>query len=160
MSTDKMIITQNLTNEKSSIELDEVKIKDVTYKNGEVLKSISKVPYFPLRDKLVVKVVFEESALIVRDESKIRQSQPKVTKVMATGPEVIGVSVDDEVHVSFNASIEPITFEGNVKSIKSMQDLLSDKKLKLNPIEQGNRKVVMIEYYSVPLFAINGIKTK
>lgn len=158
MSTDKVLIGQQITNEKSPIEFDEVKVKEVKYKNGDVLFSRTKVPFYPLRDKVVVRVVFEESALVVRDEQKIRQSQPKHTFVVGTGPETIGVEVGDEVNVSFNASIEPIEFKGNIKSIKSMQDLLSDKTLKLNPIEQSNRKVVMIEYYSVPMFAINGIK--
>lgn len=160
MSNDKMLITQKITSNKSNVEFDEIKTKQIQNKDGEVTLSRTKVPYFPLRDKLVVKAIFEESQLVVRSEEKIRQSNPKSSTIVGIGPDAVGLNFGDEVHVSFNATIEPITFKGNDKSIKKMQDLLSDKTLKITPLEQSSRKVIMIEYYAVPYFVINGIKTE
>lgn len=118
--------------------------------------SKSKVPFFPLKDKVVVKAVFEESALVVKDEQKVRQSTPKYTEVVAIGNEVDNLEVGDRVHISFNASIEPLTFEKNDQSIKHKMNLLKDIAISKSTVGRIN----MIEYYIAPAYSVTGIMTE
>lgn len=134
---------------KSSIE------GDISVKQCKEGESKTIIPYFPLKDKVVVRCVFEESVLVVKDESKIRQSQPVSITVVAVGNEVHDINIGDKVAYSFTATIEPIHFKTNDQSIKSKMNLVKDN-IMLSP----TNKIEMIEYYSLPLYAINGIITE
>ena len=118
--------------------------------------SKSKVPFFPLKDKVVVKAIFEESALVVKDEQKVRQSNPKYIEVVGVGNEVENLEVGDRVHISFNASIEPLTFEGNDQSIKRKMNLIKD----IAVSKSTTSKINMIEYYIAPAYSVTGIMTE
>lgn len=154
MSKDKMAVTQELTNRVPTLE----KATPVTksYERDGVTYTInSLVPYFPLGDKVVIRQTYEESIALIRDEKSIREMEANETVIVATGPSTFGVNIGDKVDVSLVNGVKAINFEGNNKSIKNMHNLL--KEVKMNPIELNSRKVFMIEYYIVPLFAINGI---
>lgn len=153
MNIDKMMITQKLTNEKSNIEFDNVTARPIAGGTAQ-----TKVPFIPIRDKVIIKAIFEESSMIVKSEDKIRRANPKHQIIIGIGDKVDGLNIGDEVKVGFNASIEPLEFENNDKSIKTMMDLIGDPKIKLNPIDAQQRKVIMIEYYIVPAISIVGIK--
>lgn len=113
------------------------------------------IPYFPLKDKVVVRCIFEESVLVVKEEDKIRRSQPTSVTVVAVGNEVHDLTIGDRVAYSFNASIEPIFFKNNDQSIKNKMSLVKD-----IIVSSGTSKIKMIEYYTMPLYSINGIITE
>jgi hypothetical protein len=155
MKVDSIDVTQKLISEKSPIEFDKVKIKVVGQDGDQKLQSKSITPFFPLKDKVLIKAIFEESSLVIKDEKSIRQSNPKYKLIAGIGPEVKGLSIGDSVEVSINSTVEPISFPDNSKSIRSIQSLISS--VKLNPIEESKRKAVMIEYYVVHSFSVTGV---
>lgn len=117
--------------------------------------STSCIPFYPLKDKVIVKAVFEETALAVKEEKSILRSNPKHTIIVGVGNEVDDLKIGDHVHVSFNASIEPIIFKGNEQSVKAKINLLKD-----IITNTATAKISMIEYYVVPSYSINGIITE
>lgn len=155
MDKDRQSLINELTSRESGVESTSVSTREG--KSGTIY---SIVPYFPVRDKVVVRTVFEESIMALRDEAAIRKAEPISKTIVATGDEVDGLDIGDEVNVSFNATIEPIVFKGNKKTIKKMIAAITNTSVKFNPIEAGVKNVRMVEYYSVPLFAINGVITE
>jgi len=117
-------------------------------------KAVSRVPYIPIRDKVLIKAIFELSPLATIDEKTLRKENPKIAYVVGMGDEVQGLKLGDEVTVSFNANIEPIFFDENDKSMLAAMKKKSDIKLLAGTKPS---KITIIEFYVVPFFAINGI---
>lgn len=112
----------------------------------------TRTPFVPIRDKVLIKAVWEESPLVVKDENAIRKTEPKFTQVVGYGDEVRGLEIFDEVKVGYSATVESITFAKNEQSIKNKQALLKDIVLTSNA-----KSVYMVEYYCVPYSSIIGI---
>lgn len=121
---------------------------------GRKGKCFTTTTFVPIRDKILIKAVWEESPLVVKSEEKVRNTNPEYTIVVGLGDEVEGIKIHDEVGVGFNAVIEPVEFDNNDQSIKKKQELLGNIKL-----PQNSRKIYMVEYYCVPYNSILGIIT-
>jgi hypothetical protein len=134
-----------------------IKIYKLIYK-GDVVTGTSKtlVPFIPLNDKVILRSVFEEGIMIVRDENSLAEASPKHTIVVGVGNDVHTVEIGDEVQVARNSNIERIFIDNNDKSIRNMHELLKD--YKYNPITDKDKKAIMIEYYLVSAFQIVGIR--
>jgi hypothetical protein len=154
MKVDKIAITQKLISNKCAIDGDVKERWISTGDDGVDNNSVTSVPFYPLKDKVIIKAIFEESILVVKDEKSVRQSNPKLQIVVGYGDEVKNLRIGDVVKTSINSTIEPIEFEGNDKSIKKMMKEAMD--VKPTPFN-SNIKVIMIEYYVVHLFSILGI---
>lgn len=147
---DKMKATNDLISKDSKVEFDEPQ-ELIRYNN----KSISKIPYFPVDDKIIVKLTFEESIAIIRDKDKVLNSNPISIEVVGIGSKVTNVQIGDKVDVTRSHGSTIIELEGNYKSIKKMNELARD--IKVNGFEANTRKIIMIEYFLIPAFSINAI---
>lgn len=119
---------------------------------GRMGTCYTRTRFVPIRDKVLVKAIWEESPLIVKQEETIKKTNPKFIQVVGLGDEVRGIELFDEVKVGFNAVIEPIDFEENDQSInrkmKTLKDLV---------ISKHANSIKLVEYYCVPYSAIVGI---
>ena len=131
--------------------------KTRTRKDGTISTT---VPFYPLRDKVVIKVVFKEPMGVIKKEEDIRRAEPLYQEIVAIGDEVAGVEIGDKVQVSFNYTIQPVNFKNNPKSISAIQKQQDAGKLLLTPSTKALKKYTMIEYYVVPFASIEGIITE
>ncbi len=113
----------------------------------------SRTRFVPIRDKVLIKAVWEENPLVIKQEEAVRKTSPKFTQVVGMGDEVRGLEIFDEVKIGYMATVEPIDLQENEQSIKKKISLLSN--TTIDP--KTNKNLYMVEYYCVPHSAILGI---
>ncbi len=116
----------------------------------------TKVPYYPLRDKVVVRNVYEETTIAIRDEASMRKAEPISTTVVAYGDEVHGIEIGDKVDIGFNASIKMIDFKENSRSVKKTIERVSNNR-QIITADTKPLRIKMVEYYVVQFISINGV---
>jgi len=108
--------------------------------------------FVPIRDKVLIKAIWEESPLVVKKEEAIRRTNPKLTQVVGVGDEVRGLEIFDEVKIGFSATIEPVEFPENNQDIKTKMNTLRD----IVPLKDA-KSIHLVEYYCVPYSSIVGV---
>ncbi len=119
---------------------------------GRMGTCYTRTRFVPIRDKVLIKAIWEESPLVIKQEEAIKKTNPKFTQVVGLGDEVRGIEVFDEVRVGYSAVIEPIEFEENDQSIKKKMGVLKDL-----AITKDAKPIFLVEYYCVPYSSVIGI---
>ncbi len=120
---------------------------------GRMGACYTRTRFIPIRDKVLVKAIWEENPLVIKQEEAVRKTSPKFTQVVGFGDEVRGLEIFDEIKIGYMATIEPVYLEENEQSISKKIKLLEN--ISIDP--KANKKLYMVEYYCVPHSAILGI---
>jgi hypothetical protein len=141
-------------------EITDIEVSKVTkeVKDGKIETII---PYFPLRDRVVVKTIFYKNVFDSFDPKEIVKSAPKKVMVVAKGEAVPILQIGDYVDLTFNATVDPIPFKENNKSVKVVTEIVKEYLNKfrdtLTPADKL-QPIKIIEYFSVPYYSIVGIR--
>lgn len=120
---------------------------------GRMGACYTRTRFVPIRDKVLIKAIWEESPLVIKKEDAIRKTNPKFAQVVGYGDEVRGLEIFDQVKIGYMATIEPVELEENEQSIAKKIALVKD--ITLDPKHIKN--MYMVEYFCVPHSSILGI---
>ncbi|KAF5080391.1 hypothetical protein DSECCO2_120330 [anaerobic digester metagenome] len=136
--------------------------REYTYINlkGDECKSVSLIPYYPLRDKVIIrnKFVIPRIQMAGLKIDNFIKTAKVSSVVVGIGDEVRGIELGDTVHVGYSAIIESIDFPNNEKSLIKIMELYNANTSCMNNVDSSKSSIIAYEYYTVPASAIHGIK--